>query len=221
MTRATPSDPPARHRFAVDLRSEPAELEARLDRLLSLQPTGQCDRTTPFGFSFRREPDAFSAIAAGPALGTALLLAEYSRHARYTSYVARSLSVVCFVTGVWLLWRVIRNALSRVEFVAEGDEVVHRTRLGRRATETRRYDASQIIEVRVVRDEGTTARVLLGGPRHSVLGEVFTVRTLDPERLGPWMAEMVALVARRASLAPRTDDVRPSTPPLSPGADVD
>ena len=118
--------------------------------------------------------------------------------------LARGLSLLFFGLGVWLLWRVVRNALARTEFLAEGASLVLCSRLGRRALSTVRYDASQIVEVRVITDdETTTARVVLGGPRHAVLGEVFAVRPLDPDRLGPWMAEMVALVARRASLALR------------------
>ena len=60
--------------------------------------------------------------------------------------------------------------------------------------------SGQIVAVLVLQPEGEAARVVLGGPRHAVLGEVFRARHLDPVRLAPWMAEMIALAARRASL---------------------
>ncbi len=192
-----------RHRFPVDLDADPAALDERIDRMLRVLPTGSADRADLFGFSFRREPDALSAIAVGPMLGTAILLAEYSRRLPFLSLVGPGLSTIFFGIALWLAWRFIRNALARVEILADGDELVVRSRLGQRTTETRRFDARQIVAVLVVQAEGEAPRVLLGGPRHAVVGEVFRTRHLDPERLAPWMAEMIALVARRASLALR------------------
>ena len=52
------SPPAARHRFAVDVSEDAADLDAHLDRLLRMLPTGSADRLAPYGFWFRREPDA-------------------------------------------------------------------------------------------------------------------------------------------------------------------
>ena len=195
--------PRPRHRFAVDLRDDPEALDGRLSRLLRLLPTGTAARVEPFGFVFRREPDAFSAIAAGPMLGTAILLAEYTRRSPFLSRVGLVLSLGFLSAGLWLLWRFVRNAFTRFEVRAEGHEVVLRSLLGRFDAGTARHDSEQITAVVVVQAEGQTPRVMLGGPRHSLLGEVFRARHLDPERLAAWIAEGTALVACRASHAPR------------------
>jgi hypothetical protein len=192
-----------RHRFPVDLRDDPGALESRLTQHLALLPTGTATRAEPFGLVFRREPDAFSAIAAGPMLGTALLLAEYTRKTPFLSRIGVALALGFLGLGLWFLWRFVRNALARFEVVAEGHEVVLRTSMGRFVVEEARHDAEGITAVVVLQPEGEAPRVMLGGPRHALLGEVFRVRALDPERLAPWMAEGTALVACRASLAPR------------------
>lgn len=191
---------PIQQRFAVDLSADASDLDARLERLLLLLPTGSAGKLTPFGFWFRREPDAFSAIAAGPVLGTALLLAEYSRRVPFLSYVGLGLSALFLSLAGWLLWRFARNALARFEVEASGSDLVLRERLGRREVSVLRHDTAQIVSVLVMQGEGEAARVVLGGPRHAVVGEVFRARHLDPERLAPWMAEMIALAAQRASL---------------------
>ncbi|MCS6899284.1 MAG: hypothetical protein RMJ98_06245 [Myxococcales bacterium] len=192
-----------RHRFPVDLRDDPEALEAHLERHLRLLPTGSARRVFPFGIAFRREPDAFSAIAAGPMLGTALLLAEYTRRTPFFSRVGLTLSLLFLALSCWFLWRFFHNALARFEVLAEGHEVVLRSRVGRFVTETSRHDAEGITAVVVIQPEGETPRVMLGGPRHALVGEVFRARPLDPDRLAAWMAEGAALVARWASLAPR------------------
>lgn len=195
--------PHPHHRFPVDLRDEPDELKARLERHIRMLPTGNAERTEPFGFVFHREPDAFSAIAAGPMLGTALLLAEYTRRSPFLSRVGLLLSLAFLSAGLWFLWRFVRNAMTRFEVLAEGHEVVIRTSLGRFFSRASRHDAEGITAVVVVQPEGEPNRVMLGGPRHTLVAEVFRVRRLDPDRLAPWMAESTALVARRASLVSR------------------
>lgn len=198
---SSPAD--VRRRFPVDLDADPAFLDERMAALLRVLPTGHAERLAGFGFSFRRETDAFSAIAAGPTLGTALLLLEYSRVVPFLSYVALTLAAAFVAAALWLLGRFARNALARTEICSEGAALVLRSFLGRRATSTRRYDARDIVAVLVQQTDGQDARVLLGGPRHALIAEVFRTRPLDPERLAPWMAEMLALVARHASLALR------------------
>ncbi|MCU0657106.1 MAG: hypothetical protein MUF64_18160 [Polyangiaceae bacterium] len=199
----TTGGPRSSRRFPVDLRDTAEELDARLNRLLRMLPTGSAERSDSFGFVFRREPDAFSAIAAGPMLGTALLLAEYTRHSAFLSRVGLVLSLGFFGVGVWLLWRFARNAMARFEVIVQGHEVVWRTRLGRFEVESSRQDSEQIVAVLVVQQEGAPPRVMLGGPRHAQIAEVFRSRHLDPERLAAWIAEGTALVACRASLEPR------------------
>jgi len=206
--------PRFRSRFPVDLRDDPGALDARLDRHLRMLPTGTADRIEPFGIVFRREPDAFSAIAAGPMIGTALLLAEYTRSSPFLSRVGVVLVVGFLGLGAWFLWRFIRNAVARFEILAEGHEVVVRSSVGRFVVASVRHDSEQITGVVVVEEEGDVPRVMLGGPRHALVGEVFRSRRLDPERLPAWMAEVTALVARRASLASAE---RPHPPAPSPG----
>lgn len=190
-------------RFPVDMSVDEGAIDARVERLLDVLPTGSAARLSPFGFSFRREVDAFSAIAVGPMLGTGILVVEYSRKVAFLSYMGLILAAVFFSLALYLAGRFLKNHLARVEVVAEGPEIVRRSWLGRRLVEERRFDASQVVVVQVLQPPGEPQRVVLGGPRHALLGEVFRVRLLDPERLGPWMAEMVALVARRASLSLR------------------
>jgi hypothetical protein len=199
------TSPPVRTRFPVDLSTDPGELDRQLEHLLLFLPSGLVTRLEPFGFSFRREPDAFAVIAIGTSLGMGILLAEFSSQVRYFSYVGVSLSVFFFLAAVALSWRVLRNRLHRLEFAADGATLVRREMLGSRQVRAERFEAEQIIEVLVLVPEGEEPRVVLGGPRHATLGEIFRPRALDPERLAPWMAEMIALVARRASLTTTPD----------------
>lgn len=186
-------------RFAVDVNWDEVELERRLRGTLAFLPTGSAKRCEPFGFSFRREPDAFAAIAMGMTFGMAVLLIEFSMRVRYFSYVAVTLSVVFFILSAALLVRVSLNALLDIEVVADRDELLVRKRLARRVVHTRRVHADRIVSVVVLSQDGPP-KVMLGGPRHELLGLIYATRPLDPDVFAPWMAEMVALVARRASL---------------------
>lgn len=191
---------PTRTRFTVDLSTDPGELDRQLEHLLLFLPSGAVTRLAPFGFSFRREPDAFAVIAIGTTLGMSILTAEFSLNVPYFSHVGVTLSALFFLTSLALCWRVVRNRLHRLEFAADGTALLLREMLGQRLVRSQRFEAEQIVEVLVLVKEGEEPQVVLGGPRHTILGEIFRPRTLDPERLAPWMAEMVALVARRASV---------------------
>ena len=196
------SDAPAetvKHRFPVDMTGDEVELERRMATLLRVLPSGSAWRSGAFGFTFRREPDVFAAISTGASLGMAILLAESTWRARYVSYVVASLSALFFVTAAVQITRFASNALRRVEVSAAGGEIIQSITSAWRVKQAMRVHADKVVAVLVVQDEGRPARVVLGGPRHAVLAEVYRTRMLDPDRMAPWMAEMVALVARRAS----------------------
>jgi hypothetical protein len=61
-------------------------------------------------------------------------------------------------------------------------------------------DSDSVVNVMVLGEEDKRrARVVLGGPRHELIAELYELRALDPDRLAPFLAEMVSLVARHAS----------------------
>lgn len=186
--------------FPVDLRDNADTLMAQLQRQLTKIPSGKVEKIEPFGFAFHREPDLLSIIAAGPMLGMALRMAEYSRVSAFSSRVGIAFTVSFAIVGLWLLWRFTSNAVTRFEVLAEGQSVVLRRSFGRFFSKEIRYDSEKITTVDIVRTDGDTPRVLLGGPRHTTVGEVFCGRYLDPDTLTLWMAESTAIIARRASI---------------------
>jgi hypothetical protein len=213
-----PGAPSVAARFAVDVNWDAPELQRRLEHALLFLPSGSVVTAPPFGFSFRREPDAFAAIATGMAFGMGIMLAEFSWRIPYFSYVGVVLSATFFATSAYLLGRFLRNALQSVEVVAERDEVVLRVCLARRPWRTVRVHADRIVNVVVLHGNGPP-RVVLGGPRHQLLDEIYATRSLDPDTLAVWMAEAVSLVARHASLAPPAHSPPPApSPPLAPSA---
>lgn len=190
-----------RHRIAVDVERDATGLDAELARLCAKKPSGRAELTQPFGFSFRREPLVLHFVATGFALGMALLLTELSIRVHRISPVTGALAgfslLAAFVsmgTFVWSFWR-------RDEVRVEGDRVVCRSLVGSRVRNATAIEADRIVAVLVVGAEGARPRVVLAGPRHAILAEVFAMRALDPESLAPWLAEMVAVVARRATVS--------------------
>jgi hypothetical protein len=184
-------------RFAVDVVRDGESLDAELERLERHRPSGASSRVRPFGFSYRREPDVFAAVGIGAALGMGILLVEFSLTVAYYSVVARVVSALSFLTAAWLVARFVRNFGARTIVAAESGELVVRDTVFGHERLARRFPASTVIDVRVVKDDGTS-RVVLGGPRHEILGEVYRLKTLDPETLAEWFARMTAIVARRA-----------------------
>jgi hypothetical protein len=187
------------HRAAVEVERYPERLDGELDRLSRNQPSGYVARAAPFGFVFRPEPEMFYFVAIGSSLGMGIMLAEFAHR---LPPVAALLWV-----GAGLFWALcaaaiglfVRGLLARTEIVAEGGALEVRTRLGRHLLRRHRYPADQVVAVLVVRPEGGPERVLLAGPRHRVLAELYRAKVLDPATFPRWYAEMIALVARRAS----------------------
>ncbi|MCU0681520.1 MAG: hypothetical protein MUF34_04545 [Polyangiaceae bacterium] len=187
------------HRAAVEVERDPERLDGELDRLSRNQPSGYVARAAPFGFVFRPEPEMFYFVAIGSSLGMGIMLAEFAHR---LPPVAALLWV-----GAGLFWAFcaaaiglfVRGLLARTEIVAEGGALEVRTRLGRHLLRRHRYPADQVVAVLVVRPEGGPERVLLAGPRHRVLAELYRAKVLDPATFPRWYAEMIALVARRAS----------------------
>ena len=186
-------------RFPVEIEREASAVEAELARVSVARPSGASYALRPFGFAYRREPDVFAAVGIGAALGMTLLLVEFAWTVVYFTVVARVLAAFFFFVAVSLATRFLANYGARIEITSlAGELVVKQTIFGRTRRE-RRYPTSQIVEVRVERGDGN-ARVVLAGPRHEVLGELYRLRALDPEALASWMAEMCAIVARRGTL---------------------
>ena len=187
-------------RFPVDVVRDAEPLDAELARLERHRPSGASSLVSPFGFSYRREPDVFAAVGIGAAFGMGILLIEFSLTVAYYSVVARVIAGASFVTAAWLIARFVRNFGARTVISADGDELVVRHTVFGRELGVRRFSAGTVIDVRVVKDQGAS-RVVLGGPRHEVLGEVYRLRALDPETLAEWFARMTVVVARRAGVA--------------------
>ena len=182
-------------RFPVDVARAGEALDDELARVSGTRPSGASYKLAPFGFAYRREPDVFAAVGIGASLGMTILLVEFAWSVTYFTIVARVLAFSFFCVAASLATRFLVNYGTRVELTsAPGELVVKRTLFGRTLRE-RRFPTSQIIEIRVDRSDGT--RVVLAGPRHEILGEIYRLRTLDPEPLASWMAEMCAIVARR------------------------
>lgn len=192
----TPSSVVAR--FPVGLEPGAASGE-QLDALLARRPSGTVTRVGAFGFAYGREPDVFAAVATGAALGTGILLTEFTVYAPHFTIVGRVLAVLAFLTALLLFARFLRNAWTRVEIDAKDGALVQRTTLLGRTRAEARVDAEAIVAVLVLAAEGQPRRVVLAGPRHEQLGDVYRLRALDPESLAPWLAELTALVAARAS----------------------
>ena len=185
------------HRVNVDVENDAAGLVLRLKSLATRAPSGGVDVVHPFGFAYRREPDVFAAIGIGTALGFGLLLLVYTIHAP-TTIIGRAGSATSFLVALLLVARFLRNHVARWEVVVDGDVVESRMRIGSRIKRTLRTPADEIVSVLVLRDDGVP-RIALGGPRHRIVAELFELNALDPETLGPYLADLVATVAKRAS----------------------
>lgn len=184
-------------RFPVDVTRDASSLDAEIARVALHRPSGASYALPPFGFAYRREPDVFAGVGIGAALGMCLLLIEFAWSVPYFTIVARVLAAVFFVLTLALAGRFLVNFGARLEVVAAPGELVIRRTLFGRTRKERRFPVAQIIEIRVAKGDGTP-RVVLAGPRHEVLGELYRLQLLDPEALAGWMAEMCAIVARRA-----------------------
>ncbi len=188
------------HRAPVEVERDPERLEGALDELARRQPSGYVARAAPFGFVFRPEPEMFYFVAIGSSLGMGIMLAEFAQRLPPVS--------LAFWACAWLFWGLcaaalglfVRSLLTCTEIVAEGDALEVRNRLGRRVTRRRRYPADEVVAVLVVRPPDGPERVVLAGPRHRVLAEIYRAKLLDPASFPRWYAEMIALVARRASV---------------------
>ncbi|HEU4404001.1 MAG TPA: hypothetical protein VFS43_01710 [Polyangiaceae bacterium] len=198
----TPAAPLVVHRAPVEVERDPAKLESELDELSQRQPAGYVVRAAPFGFVFRPEPEMFYFVAIGSSLGMGIMLAEFAHRLPPISAALWALALAFWALCAAVLGLFVRSVLTRTEIVAEGGVIEVRNRLGRRVTRRRRYPANEVVAVLVVRPENGPERVLLAGPRHRVLAELYRAKVLDPASFPRWYADMVALVARHASARP-------------------
>lgn len=187
------------HRAAVEVERDPERLDGELDRLARNQPSGYVARAAPFGFVFRPEPEMFYFVAIGSSLGMGIMLAEFAHRLPPVAALLWVGAGLFWALCVAALGLFVRGLLARTEIVAEGGALEVRTRLGRHLVRRRRYPADQVVAVLVVRPEGGPERVLLAGPRHRVIAELYRAKVLDPATFPRWYAEMIALVARHAS----------------------
>lgn len=198
------------HRAAVEVERDPGRLDAALDELARHRPAGYVARAAPFGFVFRPEPEMFYFVAIGASLGMGIMLAEFAHRLRPIALPLWGGALLFWALCAAAVVLFLRSLLARTEVVAEAGALEVRARLGPRVVRRRRYPADQVIAVLVVRPAGGAARVLLAGPRHHVLAELYRAKVLDPDAFPRWYAEMVALVARRASAS--------DAPPSAAGA---
>ena len=185
-------------RFAVDIERNPELLINRLEFLFQRKPAGHVERIHPFGFCFRRDPNAFLFIATGSTFGLSLMFAEFAMRLHHAAPVAVFFSVCSLFGCLFCLWRFLRGLLYRFDVFAQQDELILRERLGPWVQSQRAYSSAQLVGVWVITDDLGT-RVVLKGPRHAELGEVVRIQSLDSNFFAPWFAELVALVARHAS----------------------
>jgi hypothetical protein len=192
------------HRSTVDVGHE-EDLDGLAESLrvhVARHPTGDCRSLTPFGFSFRREPAVFHFVATGTCLGTAIMLAEFSTRIPAATTFARVLAACFFVAALYTITAFLRNAVARLEVVAVGDQLSIR-RHGLLGTHEDRVPAETIVGVIVAKDESGARSVVLAGPRHAALLDVHRAKLLDAESLPVWLADGIALVARRATVRVR------------------
>lgn len=84
----------------------------------------------PFGFCFRRDPNAFLFIATGSLFGLSLMFAEFAMRLHHAAPIAvffrfALCSVAYFAYGVF-----VRGLLYRFDVFAQQDELILRERLG-------------------------------------------------------------------------------------------
>jgi hypothetical protein len=207
----SPPAPLVVHRASVEVERDPRRLESELDELAQRQPSGYVARAEPFGFVYRPEPEMFYFVAIGSSLGMGIMLAEFAHRLPPLAVALWGLALAFWALCASAITLFVRSLLTRTEIVAEGGALEVRHRLGRRVTRRRRYPADEVVAVLVVRPENGPERVLLAGPRHRVLAELYRAKVLDPASFPRWYAEMVALVARHASA--RAEGPPPSAPP--------
>lgn len=198
------------HRCAVDVGHE-EDLEGLAESLrvhVARHPTGDCRSLAPFGFSFRREPAVFHFVATGTCLGSAILLAEFSTRIPAAATFVRVLAGCFFLGALYTISAFLQNAVARLEILADG-EVLRIRRHGLLGTHEDRVPAETIVGVIVARDESGGRSVVLAGPRHAALLDVHQAKLLDADSLPVWLADGIALVARRATVrrrVPRRDE---------------
>ncbi len=195
-------------KFPVDVEPAPAALREALDRVRQLRPCGSITLVAPFGFRFRRDPDAFAFVATGTLLGMSLMLLEFAARVPRIALAVLPLSGVFGLAAVISLLLFLSNQLLSFEIRAADATLVVERRLAGFVFSRRVTPVESIVGIWVLEDLGSP-RVVVAGPRHQLLGELFRARRLDPESLAPWIAEMVAFVARFASASLRQ-------PPLAP-----
>jgi hypothetical protein len=187
------------HRASVDVERDPERLAVEFAELSQRQPTGYVTPALPFGFVFRPEPEMFYLVAIGSSLGMGIMLAEFAHRLPPLALPLWALAALFWALCASAIALFVRSLLARTEIVAEGGVLEVRRRLGRRVTRRYRYPADQIVAVLVVRPADGPERVLLAGPRHQVLAELYRAKLLDPASFPKWYAEMVAFVARHAT----------------------
>lgn len=191
------------HRVAVDVSRDAEGFDDALESHLARRPSGFCARLSPYGFSFRREPAVFHFVATGTSLGSAILLAEFStRIPRAVTTLAMVLSAAFFVLALACLWYFLHNAAARLEIVADSDVVKIRRR-GLFGVDEQALDGGKIVAVLVVKDPDDRGSIVIAGPRHEALLELHRPRFLDPDSLPAWIADGIALVARRSTVRAR------------------
>ncbi len=169
---------------------------ARLEELAARPPAGDLHLISGLGFALRREADVFSAVAFGMSTGLGMLAAVLSARGEPGSVVLPGLAGLMFVASLMLAARVVLSRVTRLHVRADrGRLCVSRTVFGR-ARRLLEVPTDDIVTVEVRKTEEEHVIVSLRGPRHERLGEILRLGLLDPESLGPYVAELTALVAR-------------------------
>jgi hypothetical protein len=189
-----------RRRINVDVEHDAESLGRQLHALRERKPSGSVVLLDPFGFAFAREPAIFHFVATGFSLGMGIMLVEFSGRIGRAAVILQSMAGVFFVLAVALMGYFLQQLFLRTEVMAQGDEVVHRVTLAGRTLRATRYRSDDVVAVVVHGDGEGPLRISLAGPRHAKLGEVYVTHALDPDSTALWIAELVAVVARRASV---------------------
>jgi hypothetical protein len=187
------------YRVNVDVEPNPEHLSDVLEQLALRKPVGRVTILKPFGFAFRGEPEILIFVGTGFSLGMVMLLMEVALRAPMVSHVAQILTVFFFFLTVFLLLRFLIGLNTQFEVWSEGDSLLFGYRRLGFALRSKKVEANAIVGVCVWRADGMGTKIVLAGPRHQTLAEVFRLGALEPETVANWLTDMIAVVAKRAS----------------------
>lgn len=192
---------PVRHsrcelRITVDPFAPPERVRRDYDTVMARRPTNRIEPHPHTGFSFRRDPPWYLALAAGATLGLgvvghtiALRTPTLRNHA--LAWTLDAIAIACAARWIFsMIWR--------MELTGDGRQVQVRESIGAHTLRTHRIDVDDVTAVLVVGD-APRRRVVFAGPRNVELCHVYEEALLDPPSLTPWIAEAAALVAMRTA----------------------